>query len=232
MIHLVLLTGGTGSRMKTEVPKQFLMLRGLPVLEHSVRSFSQLDESVRGGLVLVSHSDFLAQAEEICEKYRANLSFLKIVTGGSTRHASSKNGLVALQSEINDDDLVLIHDGARPLVSAEEMIALSEKLQDQSDVHCATLAAMATETFAVAESAEGEIQSVPDRNTLFAIKTPQALRASVIKQFLASRHDHYTDLISWCLDEKLRAVMAPASERNIKLTHSGDLVILESLLDR
>jgi len=232
LIHFVLLTGGTGSRMKSDVPKQFMELRGVPVMEFSLRAFCGLPEHLRGGLVLVSHPDLISRAESISANYRPHLSFVHIVNGGATRHVSSKNGLSALKQELTEEDIVLIHDGARPLVTPQEMLRLAARLEENKMAACATLAAPATETLAVAPSMDGEIQNVPDRSTLFAIKTPQAIQGKYVGRFLASPGDHYTDLISWCLDEKLGAIMAPASESNIKLTHPGDLPMLESLLDR
>ena len=216
--------------MKSDVPKQFLTLRERPVLEYSVRCFCELPDSIRGGLVLVSHPDYLDRSAAICELYREKLRFLEIVAGGETRHDSSKNGLAALHDRIGEDDTIMVHDGARPLITVREVEDLYYALIEQSKAGCATLAAGATETIAIVDPDDRSIQEVPDRSTLFAIKTPQAIKAQYVGRFLESKKNHYTDLISWAMDAGIPSLFAEASEHNIKLTHPGDLPVLESLL--
>lgn len=216
--------------MNSDRPKQFLILGGIPVMEHSIRAFCSIDEGLRGGMVLVSHKDYQKQALAIAQKHKGNLGFLEITEGGSTRHASTRKGIAALKSRVSAEDIIMIHDGARPMLTSQEIESLFFRLQEDPAAMCATLAAPATETYAMANSMKEPISEVPDRSRLFAIKTPQAMRGNLIESFLKSKEDHYTDLISWSLSQKLASVLVPASEKNIKLTRPGDLTLMESLL--
>ena len=132
--------------MNSDRPKQFLILGGIPVMEHSIRAFCSIDEGLRGGMVLVSHKDYQKQALAIAQKHKGNLGFLEITEGGSTRHASTRKGIAALKSRVSAEDIIMIHDGARPMLTSQEIESLFFRLQEDPAAMCATLAAPATES--------------------------------------------------------------------------------------
>lgn len=214
--------------MKSEKPKQFLPLAGKPLLEYSLQAFASVDASLRGGLVLVSHPDYQMACDLILQRYVNEFSYCSIVPGGETRHDSSRNGMQALK-ELDEQDMVMIHDGARPMVTLEEIGRLYGRLQ-KGDVGCATLCRQATETFAVSSSISSIVEQVPDRSTLYSIKTPQAMKAVYASRFCESTKSHYTDLISWALSEGIPSGLVEAGPDNIKVTTPEDLNYLKSIL--
>ena len=216
--------------MQADRPKQFLPLAGKPVLQYSLELFAGL-EMEKGSLVIVSHSDYRMACEVLLRPVADRFSAVAVVSGGRTRHLSSINGLAALE-EVADSDIILIHDGARPLVSSQEVWSLVRRMQSNPVLACATLASPATETIAVSDSADSIITDVPDRSTLFAIKTPQALRGAYREGMQQCMRDDYTDLIAWAMDQNLPSGMAPSGPRNIKLTNPEDLPFLESLVGK
>ena len=112
----IIVAGGTGSRMKADIPKQFMLLNHKPVLMHSLQKFYECNASV----VIVLHKDLINEWKQLCEKYECNIPHI-IIIGGDTRSESVINGLNAIDS---DDGVVAIHDAARPLITKQ----LIEKL--------------------------------------------------------------------------------------------------------
>ena len=231
MIHIVVLSGGTGSRMGSSRPKQFLTLGGRPLLSHCLETFAQWSTPSKGGLVLVSHAEHLQQTEALLKPVQDHFAFVRLVTGGHTRHASSVNGALALERECRSDDIVLFHDGARPFLSEDELNGLTGSLSDDR-YDCASLASPATETIAVVDEDGQTVRDIPPRSRLFAVKTPQAIRGKLLPSFIAGAEpaSSYTDLLSWAKANHCRSVIVPASPRNVKVTHPDDLAFLESMI--
>src|SRR3972149_1476103 len=106
------MAGGSGNRMGLDIPKQFVEVAGRPVLMHTIFRFYRFDSSIE--IILVLPEDQFGRWNELCAKYGFNVNH-KVTKGGTTRFFSSKLGL----DEINEDGIVAIHDGVRPLVSNE-----------------------------------------------------------------------------------------------------------------
>ena len=103
----LIVAGGKGERMNTDIPKQFLVLNDLPILMHSLNAFSHLDK-----IILVLPRAQIENWEELCKQYNFILKHT-VVAGGINRFGSVKNGL----AKIDEGSIVAIHDGVRPLVS-------------------------------------------------------------------------------------------------------------------
>lgn len=168
-IAAIVLSAGSGKRMKSDIPKQYLNLAGKPVIYYSLKAFqdSRVDE-----IVLVAGADDVEYCrKEIVEKYHLT-KVRRIVGGGQERYDSVFEGLKAIEAA----DYVMIHDGARPMLTGE-MIAQS--LQAVRQDGACVLAVPVKDTIKVAD-AEHFASHTPDRSSLWAIQTPQTFSYSLI----------------------------------------------------
>ena len=226
----IVLAAGHGKRMHSKVAKQYLLLNGEPVVVHALRAFekSGVDE-----IFLVTGAEEVEYCQkEIVEQY--GFSRVKdVITGGKERYDSVWNGLCALKaSGFPEDGIVLIHDGARPLVT-EEIIA---RALDSACEFSACAAAMPVkDTIKVADADEFAAET-PDRSTLWQIQTPQAFRFGLICRAYEQLYlpgvdrSRITDdamVVESMTDVKVK--MIRGSYSNIKVTTPEDMVIAEAL---
>lgn len=165
--YAVIVAGGKGVRMGTEVPKQFLPLLGLPLMCHAIQAFAAAIPDIE--VILVLPEDQLGSAQTVLRSYIGNIN-VATVAGGQTRYESVKNGL----SLVPDDGIVFVHDGARPLIT-EELILRCYK-------H-ALLYGSAVPAIPVTESVRITDENgsrALDRDKLLIIQTPQTFKTSII----------------------------------------------------
>lgn len=157
----ILVAAGSGSRMKSETPKQFMLLGGKPVLMQTIFKFFQADSSVN--LILVLPESHIPYWNELCITYNFKVQHV-VVAGGSTRFNSVKNGLHV----ITENGLVAVHDGVRPLISSACINAL---------YHDALIYGSAVPVIPVQDSLrhmeEGNKSSAVDRSRFRIVQTPQ-----------------------------------------------------------
>jgi 2-C-methyl-D-erythritol 4-phosphate cytidylyltransferase/2-C-methyl-D-erythritol 2,4-cyclodiphosphate synthase len=211
----VIVAAGRGTRAGGDMPKQWQMLAGRPVLAHTVAALAQAPEI--GLVVLVIHPEDRARAEAL-------RTDALIVEGADSRAGSVRNALEAL-AQRGDVAQVLIHDGARPLVSA----ALTARM----------VAALATAqgaapalpvTDALWRGAEGHVAGTEDRTGLWRAQTPQAFRFAPI---LAAHRAHpggAADDVEVARAGGLDVVIVEGEEENLKLTWPGDFARAEAIL--
>lgn len=213
----IIVAAGSGSRLGSQQPKQFVQIAGQQVLEHTLGRFqaaSSIDE-----IILVLSSEYLDKAESF------NFTKLKkIVAGGDSRAASVFNGLSAIDGE---DGIVAVHDGARPLVSVDEIDRTIEKAR-QAGAACLT--APVTDT--IKSIRGGEIASTLDREVLRRALTPQAFELRLLRRAFTETKIGPEVTDECYLVEKLGHPIAvvDGSPRNIKITHSEDLLVAEAIL--
>ncbi len=211
-VAAILLAGGTGSRFGAETPKQFLLLAGAPVLRHAAAAL--LDAG--GPLQPVGDPARVAAA-------LAPLAHRPVVPGGETRQDSVRAGLAALAADA--PELVLIHDGARPLIPPDTIPALLAALETADG---------AIPAVAVADTlkrvADGRITATVPREGLFRAQTPQAFRYATLVAAHVAAPPGLTDDAA-VLEAAGRAVaVVSGSEDNIKLTYPEDRMRLERAL--
>ena len=119
--YAIIVAGGSGSRMHSKMPKQFLILAGKPILMHTIEAFKKYSSDV--DIILVLPDGEISTWQHLCKIHGFRIPFT-IATGGNTRFQSVKNGLELIKE---DESLVAIHDGVRPLV-ADEIISASFRL--------------------------------------------------------------------------------------------------------
>ncbi len=210
----IIVAAGSGSRFKSDIPKQFLEINGKPLILHTIERF-QLAPSV-DTIILVLAAD---QGLNTAEFPKVS----KVIAGGSTRAESVRNGLDAA----SDADIVAVHDGARPLVTVDEIERTIAKARETG---ASCLVAPVTDTI---KSIQGdEIADTLDRTKLRRALTPQAFKIDVLRKAFEGV-DLSESVTDECyLVEKLGHPIAivEGSSRNIKITHPEDLVFAEALL--
>ena len=228
----VVLAAGRGKRMHTEVAKQYLPIGGKPLLCYSLEAF---ENSGVDQIVLVTGEEDLNYCRrEIVEKFGFK-KVKQVVAGGKERYHSVFSGLAALSDRLGPEDIVLIHDGARPMV--DEGI-INRTIADAEQYGAAVAAMPVKDTIKVADR-DGFSNATPDRSTLWQIQTPQTFCFGLI-------YAAYSKLLS---DESLqkgitddamvveafssvKVKLTEGSYRNIKVTTPEDILIAESLLNR
>ena len=217
--YVIIVAGGKGDRMKADIPKQFLLLNGLPILMHTINAFDNYDSTIEIIVVLPeSQKDYW---QELCERYQFNRSHT-VVSGGMTRFHSVQNALNLIPEGV----LVAIHDGVRPLVSKELLSKLFEAAKT-SNVACPAIPV--TDSI---RKKMGDASKRVDRSQYRLMQTPQIFLSNYIKD--AYKQD-YTDLFTDDLSvlegsRYCRPLLLEGSPENIKITTPIDLIIAEAIL--
>ncbi len=215
---VIVVAGGTGKRMRTEKPKQFVELCGKPILMHSISAFLDYDQVVR--IILVLPAMFIEQWENMCRQYDFSVEH-EIIEGGNERFFSVKNGL----DKINKECLIAIHDGVRPLVS-RKTISDSFKIAEKSG--SAIPVVPVNESLRYLKNASG---ITVNRNDYRLVQTPQVFRSSLIKAaYDQAFSEKFTDDASVFEAAGGEIYLVEGNFENIKITRPIDLVIAEALL--
>ncbi len=217
--YALIVAGGKGTRMKTKLPKQFLELNGLPVLMHTINAFYRYNQNTE--VILVLPEDDFQLWEELCLKHNFKKN-IKVQKGGDSRFQSVKNGL----SLIEDEGLVAIHDGVRPLVS-EDIIGASYRL---AAVHDSAVAAVRLKESI--RMTDQDNTKAMDRSRFRLIQTPQTFKTKLIKQAYEGKEDSsLTDDAS--VAERAGHIISlfEGSYENIKITTPEDLIVAKALMD-
>lgn len=214
----IIVAGGRGLRIGSEVPKQFLLVGGTPVLMHTLWNFYDYDPFLQ--LIVVLPADEIGNWNELCHQHHFNITH-QLVAGGDTRFQSVKNGLsLALECE-----LIAVHDGVRPLVSHETLVRC---------FNGATKYGTAIPVLPVNESVrKGTMNSsVPvDRSSYFLVQTPQVFKASIIQESYNQRWiPEFTDDASVVEHSGTDVHLVTGNRENIKITFPEDLSIVELFL--
>ena len=222
MNSAIIVAAGSGTRFGTKTPKQFVEILGKPLIIHTLERFEScpaIDE-----IIIVLSAEETANFRRTAEKYNLK-KLVKIVSGGKTRAASVLNGLNTIDSQ--RCEIVAVHDGARPLVSARE---ISETIEKAKETGAACLVAAITDT--IKEVADGKIVGTIDRSNLRRALTPQCFRYEILKRAFAENEISEIVTDECCLVEKLNYEIATVegNAQNIKITRREDFVFAENLL--
>jgi len=219
--------GGIGSRVGADVPKQYLPLEGRPLIAWTLAALASAP--VDGVLLVVAADD--AHIDEIALPEGVRI----VREGGPTRADSVLAGLDALADNASEEDLVLVHDAARPCLDPELVLRLLDAVADHADGGLLALPAIDTVKGA-GESADKVVaKATLDRSTLWLAQTPQAFTLGRLRHALRSaleRGDPVTDEASAIELDGGRPLLVPGARENLKVTEPADLELAAFWLGR
>lgn len=214
----IILGAGNSTRMKSEKSKLLLEIGSKTVIQRSVEAFlsvSDIDE-----IIVVARQQEIELYSELLEDER-----ISFVIGGATRQQSVKNAI----ETVDNAHLIVIHDGARPLVKCED---IEKTIRAAEEFSAAAVGVYVKDTIKVVDS-EGFVQSTPDRSTLFAVQTPQIFNFELYKSAMQRADEQGLDFTDDCQLIELcggKVKMIEGSYSNIKITTPDDIALAENLL--
>ncbi|UAY50832.1 2-C-methyl-D-erythritol 4-phosphate cytidylyltransferase [Ferruginibacter albus] len=218
--YAVIVAGGNGSRMNAAIPKQFLLLKGKPILYYTISAFLNAYADIEIILVLPTH--YFVKGVEIIRSYFPDKKMLHIITGGENRFTSVQHGL----GLIKEESIVFVHDGVRCLLSA-------------TLIHRCYETALAAGTAIPVVNSKDSVRIVEedqnkaiDRNSVKLIQTPQTFKSSILlPAFHVKYKEQFTDEATVVEDFGVKVTLVEGEEQNIKITHPIDLLIAEKMLE-
>ena len=232
MAVAIVLAGGTGSRMGRDIPKQYIKIKDREILFYSLETFSKHEE-ISDIILVTRQEDIEFCHKEIVSKY--NIQKVKcIVAGGTERYDSVYQGLIAVCSL--SPEIVMIHDGARPFVTAE---MISESIKTAKEHSACTVGMPVKDTIKIVSTDNEKIvgEETPDRKKLYQIQTPQTFNYTVLKaaydEMRKDQNHKITDDTMLVEQYKgIKSVIINGSYKNIKITTEEDLEIAEKFLEK
>ena len=216
--YVVLVAGGSGSRMKSAVPKQFLLLKGKPVLMHTIQQFYSWDTALE--IIVVLPENQLDEWQILCSLHAFHINH-QIVAGGPTRFHSVKNGLHV----IKEAGLVGIHDGVRPLVNHT---VLTEVYKSASILGNAVPSVPLNDSIRELSGTHSEARK---RENYRLVQTPQCFHTNLIqKAYTVDYREEFTDCASVAEADGNKINLVDGNFENIKITTPSDILIAEALM--
>jgi len=218
--YAVIVAGGSGKRMGTEIPKQFLLLKGKPVLYYTIEAFLKAFAEIK--IILVLSEEHLELGKEIVDGY-FDAKQIQITQGGETRFHSVSNGLKLIEEE----SIIFVHDGVRCLVSDELIHRCFHTAMETGSavpvIDCKDSVRMIT--------ADGN--EPVDRTALKLVQTPQTFHSKILlPAFAIDYKERFTDEANVVEAFGLKVTLVQGEDTNIKITNPIDLIIAENILER
>jgi len=224
--YVIFVAGGSGTRMGASVPKQFLELEGIPILQRSIVQFFKALPDIK--VVTVLPQEHIQNWKELNLKRNFDVP-QTIVPGGITRFHSVQNAL----KRVPEGAVVAIHDGVRPLVSPD---LLKRMFEEMSTCRALVPVVPIVDTLAVLKrNSDGTLEDsgepAPDRNKMFAVQTPQIFLSEEIKQAYTTAYDTaFTDDASVARKSNIPISYILGDRYNIKITTKEDLALASLFL--
>lgn len=218
--YAVIVAGGTGTRMGSIIPKQFLMLHDKPVLYYTIRTFLNAFDDLR--IVLVLPEEYIDMGREIIDAYFDN-DRVQITAGGETRFHSVQNGLRL----VSKDAVVFVHDAVRCLVTTDLIHRCYENALETGSA----VPAIRVRDSVRLLNEEENTNEVMDRSRVVLVQTPQTFHSRILlPAFEIDYKERFTDEATVVEAFGLKVSLVPGDETNIKITRPVDLLIAESIL--
>lgn len=217
-------TAGLGTRLKASAPKPLVLINDKPIFVHTLEVFEQCDHI--DNVILVVCEDLLSEIEKEVQQYKLN-KVSRIVAGGQTRSESVYNGLNVTDK---DTDIVLIHDGARPLIT-KELIQKAINLCEHEEA--VVLGIPVAPTIKRVNDEDLSVKETLDRKDLWEIQTPQVFKRELLIQgYKEAQGNHFTDDAALVEQLGIKIKILQGDHKNIKITTQEDLVIAEAFLNQ
>ena len=222
----ILLSAGAGNRMNSDIPKQYMDLKGKMILRYSLETFEH-DERI-SEIVIVANEAWIDTVKENIVKQYGYTKVTDVVIGGKERYESVYKGLCALK----DADYVMIHDGARPFVDHEMIVRLTDAVR----THKACIPAVKSKDTIRLSDDEGFVTMTPDRNNVWNIQTPQTFEyvklKSAFDDYMSNTAEYgpvTDDAMVWELVTGDSVKIVEGSYNNIKITTPEDISVGEGI---
>lgn len=228
MTTALIFAGGTGHRMNSRSkPKQFLEMHGKPIIIYTIEHF-EYHEGIEQ-IIVVCLKDWISELQGLIKRYGIT-KVRKIVPGGETGHDSIYLGLLAMKDMVDADDIVLIHDGVRPLINRE---LISRNIMAVERYGNAITVEAARESIIC--SVDGEtISQVPNRSQMYTAKAPQSFRYErILSLYERARQDGIKTIDSahLCSLYSEAMWMVLSTPNNLKITDPADYYIYRALYE-
>lgn len=218
--YAIIVGGGSGSRMQSEIPKQFMMLKGRPVLMHTIEAFYNSD--LHPEIIVVLNMDFHPYWEKLCEEFKFLVPH-QLAKAGEQRFHSVKNGLKL----VKETSVVAIHDAVRPLVSPEIIKASFEQA-----VKLGTAITAVKSRDSVRQS-NGTRTVHLKREDIYLVQTPQTFKSDILKKaYLQDYRNEFTDDASVVERSGVEIHLVEGDNRNLKITFPEDIFLAELYLGK
>lgn len=218
--YAIIVGGGSGSRMQSEIPKQFMMLKGRPVLMHTIEAFYNSD--LNPEIIVVLNMDFHPYWEKLCEEFKFLVPH-QLAKAGEQRFHSVKNGLKL----VKETSIVAIHDAVRPLVSPEIIKASFEQA-----VKLGTAITAVKSRDSVRQS-NGTRTVHLKREDIYLVQTPQTFKSDILKKaYLQDYRNEFTDDASVVERSGIEIHLVEGDNRNLKITFPEDIFLAELYLGK
>ncbi len=225
--YLILLAGGVGKRMGGDIPKQFMKVKGKPIIVYSIENFQR--NKLIDSIVVVCVREWIDYLKEIIEEYQ--LTKVKwIIEGGETGHDSIRNGVFFLKDKLETTDYVIVHDAVRPILP---QLAINEVIRVAHENGNASSSIVCHPPIVYTEDFKSGIKDI-DRDHVMLTASPQVYKYSLALDCYekAEKEDkhNFTFTSSLLIHYKERVFFAKGTTSNIKITRKEDLALFEALL--
>lgn len=216
---VIIVAGGSGKRMQSALPKQFMMLGGLPVVAHTINTFS---EALPGAeIVVVLPEEHIPLWRNLAARF--DIAVHRCIAGGKERFHSVKNGLDALSEEV---EYIAVHDGVRALATKKMILRVQLAAEERG------AAIPVTEVVDSYRRVDGSESYIVPRTELRIVQTPQTFSAALLRRaYEQPFSDKFTDDASVVEALGAKITLVEGERRNIKLTTPEDMAIAERLLE-
>lgn len=218
---VIIVAGGSGKRMLSDLPKQFLLLGDKPILMHTIESFYQFDNEIE--IVVVLPEEHIKYWKELCSSYQFSINHTTVI-GGKERFYSVKNGL----SSIKSSGIIGVHDGVRPFVDVSLLNECYTSARNKGNaIPCIEI----HESIRILKN--NDSSSIVDRNKYRLVQTPQCFKADLLIQaYQQAYNPSFTDDSSVVESNGIDIYLVPGSKQNIKITSPTDLIVAEALSEK
>lgn len=225
--YAIIVAGGKGLRMGGDVPKQFRLIGGKPVLMHTLTAFRRFDANMT--LILVLPEEQIAGWQDLCHQHGCDILHT-VVPGGETRFHSVKNGLSVIPDEA--EAVVGVHDGVRPFVSQEVLQRCYEMAEEEKAVIPVIPVVETIRELANGQWPTANASVTVPRDNYRLVQTPQVFEVSLLKRAYEQTYkEAFTDDASVVEAMGCRVWLTEGNRENIKLTTPADMLIAEAFLN-
>jgi 2-C-methyl-D-erythritol 4-phosphate cytidylyltransferase len=216
--YALIVGGGSGSRMQSDIPKQFMLLNGRPVLMHTIEAFHSSDPAP--DIIVVLSKDFHQYWKDLCAQHHFSIPY-QLVAGGEQRFHSVRNGL----KYVSGDAIVAIHDAVRPCITHQ----LIDSAFAQAVLLGNAVAAVKSRDSIRQKTETGTVSL--NREDIYLIQTPQVFRSEILnKAYQQEYQTEFTDDASVVERSGVTIMLIEGDTRNLKITYPEDILVAEAYL--